>query len=110
MSRKTRMVFLSKDWDYEELTDKATKMFKEVQTRHIFHLEKMIVYFSALEACSEDTVPKGPYPISGAILIDLKEFYDIPQWELALALGVDRNVILRRVKKERETRQQAGES
>lgn len=103
MSRKTRMVFLTEDWDYNELTDKAVEMFQRVQTRHIVHLGQVIVYFSALEACSEDTVPKGPYPISGAILIDLMEVYDIPQWELALALGVDRNVILRRVKKERET-------
>jgi len=104
------MVCLVDDWDYEELTDKAVEMFKEARSRHIHHTAEVIVYFSALEACSEDTVPKGVYPISGAILIDLMEVHGIPQWELALALGVDRNVILRRVKAERASRQQTAVS
>ena len=100
----SKRVCLVEDWDYEELTTEAVKLFEMAPYLNVHMIGSLIVFASALEVCNEDTVPKGIYPISGAILIDLMEEHDIPQWKLALALGVDRNVIYRRVKAERETR------
>lgn len=104
MGRKLQVVCLTDDWEYEILTDRAVEMYQRARELDIFTLGSLIVLTSALEACNEDHVPKGLYPISGAILIDLMEEHEIPQWKLALSLGVDRNVIYRRILAEKKTR------
>jgi hypothetical protein len=100
------MIKLKGTFDYEKLTDHAVHLYKRWETLQIPDQRRVILYFSALEVCDGNPVPKGEYPISGAILLDLIEEYGVTQQHLAAVLQVDRNVIFRRVSAERKARQQ----
>ena len=101
----TLCVSLGDDWNYDELTRLAARSYRDWPDLNDATRSWLIRAYSALEATpAGDVKSRRAYPLSGAILLDIIEEYEVPQWRLALILGISRHVVSRRVNVERRLR------
>ena len=100
------MIGIKKPRDYEEATSGVVAHFQRWPTLSDAQKRNLICMGSALDHDPDEYgyIRPGEYPISGSLLLDIIEVHGEQQATLAELLGVDRNVIFRRIRDERKAR------